>query len=38
VSAYPGSNKALSVELHSIRKEQLLQALSLFERGLHPQV
>src|SRR2546426_8631424 len=38
VSAYTGSNKAISVERHSIRKEQLLQALPLVERRLHPQV
>jgi len=38
VSAYPGSNKPISVEHHSIREEQLLQALTLFERRLHPQL
>jgi hypothetical protein len=38
VSAYRGSNKAISVEHHSIRNEQLLKALPLFERRLHPQV
>jgi len=37
VSAYPGSNK-LSAEHDSIREEQLLQALPLRERRLHPQV
>jgi hypothetical protein len=36
VSAYPGSNKPISVEHHS--EEQLLQALTLFERRLHPQL
>jgi hypothetical protein len=38
VSAYPGSNKAFSFEYDSIRQEQLLQALSLIERRLYPQV
>ena len=35
---YPGSNKAISVERDSVRKEQLLGTLPLFERGLHPAV
>ncbi|OFW16862.1 MAG: hypothetical protein A3F70_03130 [Acidobacteria bacterium RIFCSPLOWO2_12_FULL_67_14] len=38
MSAYPGSNKAFSVEHHSIRKEQLLQTLPLnasVENRLH---
>jgi hypothetical protein len=38
VGAYTGSNKPISVEPHSIREEQLLEALSLIERRLHPQV
>ena len=38
MSAYPGSNKAIPVEHHTLRKEQLLQALPLVERRLHPQV
>jgi hypothetical protein len=38
VGAYTGSNKPISVEAHSIREEQLLEALSLIERRLHPQV
>ena len=33
-----GSNKANSVERDSVWKEQLLEPLPLFERGLHPQV
>ena len=38
VGAYAGSNKAISAEHHTIREEQLLEPLSLFERRLHPQV
>jgi hypothetical protein len=38
VGAYAGSNKAISVEHHTIRKEQLLEALPLIERRLHPEV
>ena len=35
---YGGSNKAVSVERDSVRKEQLLEPLALFEGRLHPQV
>ena len=35
---YAGSNKAVSVERDSIRKEQLLEPLTLVERRLHPQI
>ncbi len=35
---YAGSNKAISVERDSVRKEQLLEPLTLVERRLHPQV
>jgi hypothetical protein len=35
---YAGSNKAISVERDSIRKEQLLEPLTLVERRLHPQI
>ena len=35
---YGGSNKAVSVERNSLRKEQLLEPLTLIERRLHPQV
>ncbi len=35
---YAGSNKAFSVERDSVRKEQLLEPLPLFERRLHPEV
>ena len=35
---YAGSNKAFSVERDSVRKEQLLEPLALFERRLRPQV
>jgi hypothetical protein len=38
VSAYPGSNKPISVEHNSIREKDLLQALPLIERCLDPQV
>jgi hypothetical protein len=31
VGAYPGSNKACSVEQHTVGKEQLLQPMALFE-------
>ena len=33
-----GSNKPFSVERNSFGKEQLLEPLALFERGLHPEV
>ena len=33
-----GSNKAISVERDSLRKEQLLEPLALIERRLHPQI
>jgi hypothetical protein len=33
-----GSNKAISVERDSIRKEQLLEPLTLVERRQHPQI
>ena len=32
------SNKAISVERDSIRKEHLLEPLTLVERRLHPQI
>jgi hypothetical protein len=35
---YCGSNKAVSIERNSFRKEQLLEPLALIERRLHPQV
>jgi hypothetical protein len=35
---YAGFNKAISVERDSIRKEQLLEPLTLVERRLHPQI
>jgi hypothetical protein len=35
---YAGSNKAISVERDSVRKEQLLEPLALVEGRLHPQV
>jgi hypothetical protein len=38
VGAYGGSNKAILVEHHTVREEQLVELLSLIERRLHPQV
>jgi len=35
---YAGSNKPISVERDSFRKEQLLEPLALFEGCLYPQV
>ncbi len=35
---YAGSNKRISVERDSVRKEQLLEPLPLVERRLHPQI
>ena len=37
-AGYCGSNKAVSVERNSFRKEQVLEPLALIERRLHPQV
>jgi hypothetical protein len=37
-SGYGGSNKAVSVERNSFRKEQLLEPLTPFERRLHPEI
>src|SRR5262245_21095188 len=33
-----GSNKPISVERDSVRKEQLLEPLALLQRRLHPEV
>jgi hypothetical protein len=38
VGAYGGSNKPISAEHHAVRKEQLLEALPMIERRLHPEV
>jgi hypothetical protein len=35
---YGGWNKAVSIERDSFGKDQLLEPLSLFERGLYPQI
>jgi hypothetical protein len=35
---YAGSNTSISAERDSIRKEQLLEPLSLVEGSLHPEV
>jgi len=35
---YSGSNKLFSIERNPLLEKQLLKALTLFERGLHPQV